>query len=195
LKVKRLVQRLHLNSQMHQKGEEQVERANKSTLVASLNQTFKTAGVIVVAHNKGLTANQVLDLRNKMAAAGASMKVAKNSLVKLALVGTDAKGIAGLFTGPTVIAYGNDPVAAPKVIADFAKGNDKFVILGGQLGITTMDANAVKALASLPSLNELRGRLIGMLQTPATRIASVVAAPASQLARVLNAYATKDTAA
>ena len=172
-----------------------MERANKSTLVASLNQTFKTAGVIVVAHNKGLTANQVLDLRNKMAAAGASMKVAKNSLVKLALDGTDAKGIAGLFTGPTVIAYGNDPVAAPKVVADFAKGNDKFVILGGQLGITTMDANAVKALASLPSLNELRGRLIGMLQTPATRIATVVAAPASQLARVLNAYATKDEAA
>jgi len=172
-----------------------VERANKSELVTSLNHVFKTAGVIVVAHNKGLTANQVLDLRNKMAAAGATIKVAKNSLVKLALDGTDAKGIAGLFTGPTMVAYGTDPVAAPKVVADFAKGNDKFVILGGQLGATTMDANAVKALASLPSLNELRAKLLGMLQTPATRIASVVAAPASQLARVLNAYATKDKAA
>ncbi len=172
-----------------------MERANKSMLVTSLNTVFKTAGVIVVAHNKGLTANQVLDLRNKMAAAGATVRVAKNSLVKLALDGTDAKGISGLFTGPTMIAYGNDPVTAPKIAAEFAKGNEKFVILGGQLGITTMDANAVKALASLPSLNELRGRLIGMLQTPATRIASVVAAPASQLARVLNAYATKDEAA
>ncbi len=168
-----------------------MEKAEKSQLVASLNATFKSAAVVVVAHNKGLTANQVLDLRNKMAAAGATIRVAKNSLTKLALEGTDAKGMMGLFTGPTMLAFANDPVAAPKVAADFAKIHEKFVLLGGALGITMMDATAVKALASLPSLNELRGRLLGMIQTPATRIAGVVAAPASQLARVLNAYATK----
>ncbi len=168
-----------------------MEKAEKSQLVASLNATFKSAAVVVVAHNNGLTANQVLDLRNKMAAAGATIRVAKNSLTKLALEGTDAKGIVGLFTGPTMLAFANDPVAAPKVAADFAKIHEKFVLLGGVLGTTMMDATAVKALASLPSLNELRGKLLGMIQTPATRIAGVVAAPAGQLARVLNAYATK----
>jgi large subunit ribosomal protein L10 len=168
-----------------------VERAEKSTLVASLHQTFKSAGVIVVAHNKGLTATQVLDLRNKMAAAGATIKVAKNSLTKLALDGTDAAGIKNLFVGPTVLAYGDDPVTAPKIAAEFAKGNEKFVLLGGALGTQILDANAVKALAALPSLDQLRAKLVGMIQTPATRIAGVVAAPASQLARVLNAYATK----
>jgi len=174
---------------------EQVERAEKTELVASLNTVFKNAAVVVVAHNKGLTVNQVNDLRNKMAQAGATVKVAKNSLAKLALVGTDASGLKNLFTGPTMLAYANDPVAAPKVAADFAKGNEKFVLLGGSLGTTTLDANGVKALASLPSLNELRAKLVGMIQTPATRIAGVVAAPAGQLARVLNAYATKDQAA
>lgn len=168
-----------------------MEKAAKSQLVSTLNGVFKNSAVVVVAHNKGLTANQVLDLRNKMAAAGATVKVAKNSLVKLALEGTDAKGITNLFTGPTMLAFANDPVAAPKVASDFAKAHEKFVVLGGALGTTTMDANAVKALASLPSLNELRAKLVGMIQTPATRIAGVVAAPASQLARVMNAYATK----
>ncbi len=168
-----------------------MEKAAKTQLVASLNTTFKSAAVVVVAHNNGLTANQVLDLRNKMAAAGATIKVAKNSLVKLALEGTDAKGIDGYLTGPTMLAYANDPVAAPKVASDFAKAHEKFVILGGTLGSTKMDANAVKALATLPSLDQLRAKLLGMIQTPATRIAGVVAAPAGQLARVLNAYATK----
>ena len=168
-----------------------MEKAEKTQLVASLNTTFKNAAVVVVAHNNGLTANQVLDLRNRMAAAGATIRVAKNSLTKLALEGTDAKGIVKLFTGPTMLAFANDPIAAPKVAADFAKAHEKFVLLGGALGTTMMDATAVKALASLPSLNELRGKLLGMIQTPATRIAGVVAAPAGQLARVLNAYATK----
>ena len=168
-----------------------MEKAEKSQLVATLNAVFKNAAVVVVAHNNGLTANQVLDLRNKMAAAGATIRVAKNSLTKLALEGTDAKGIVKLFTGPTMLAFANDPVAAPKVAADFAKVHEKFVLLGGALGTTMLDATAVKALASLPSLNELRGKLLGMIQTPATRIAGVVAAPAGQLARVLNAYATK----
>jgi len=156
---------------------------------------FSTTAVIVVAHNKGLTVNQVNDLRGRMLQAGASVKVAKNRLAKLALDGTDAAGIKGLFAGPTMVAFAADPVSAPKIAAEFAKGNDKFVILGGALGKTIMDAAAVKALAELPSLDQLRARLIGMIQTPATRIASVLRAPGGQLARVLNAYATKGEAA
>jgi large subunit ribosomal protein L10 len=172
-----------------------VERAAKKELVTTLNTVFKTTAVVVVAHNKGLTVNQVNDLRGKMAQAGATVKVAKNRLAKLALNGTDAAGIKNLFTGPTMVAYAADPVAAPKVAADFAKGNEKFVILGGALGKTIMDAAAVKALAELPSLDQLRAKLVGMIQTPATRIAGVLQAPGGQLARVLNAYATKDKAA
>ena len=172
-----------------------MERAEKKELVTTLNGVFKTAGVIVVAHNKGLTVNQVNDLRNKMAKAGATVKVAKNRLAKLALDGTDANGISNLFVGPTMVAYGADPVSAPKVAADFAKGNDKFVVLGGALGTTIMDANGVKALAELPSLDQLRGKLIGLIQAPATKIAGVLAAPAGQLARVMNAYASKSEAA
>ena len=172
-----------------------MERAEKKELVATLNQVFKSTGVIVVAHNKGLTVNQVNDLRGKMAQAGATVKVAKNRLAKLALDGTDASGIKGLFTGPTMVAYAADPVSAPKVAAAFAKANEKFVVLGGALGKTVMDANAVKALAELPSLDELRARIVGMIQTPATRIAGVLAAPGGQIARVINAHATKEQAA
>ncbi|MFM8746180.1 MAG: 50S ribosomal protein L10 [Aestuariivirga sp.] len=172
-----------------------MERAEKKELVAALNQVFKSTGVIVVAHNKGLTVNQVNDLRSRMAQAGATVKVAKNRLAKLALDGTDAAGIKDLFQGPTMVAYAADPVAAPKVASEFAKGNDKFVVLGGALGKTVMDANAVKALAELPSLDQLRGKLIGLIQAPATKIAGVLQAPAGQLARVLNAYATKNEAA
>jgi large subunit ribosomal protein L10 len=172
-----------------------VERAEKTELVATLNAVFKTTGVIVVAHNKGLTVNQVNDLRGKMSQAGATVKVAKNRLAKLALDGTDAQGIKDLFMGPTMVAYAADPVSAPKVAADFAKANEKFVVLGGALGKTILDAKAVKALAELPSLDELRARIVGMIQTPATRIAGVLAAPGGQLARVINAYATKDSAA
>jgi large subunit ribosomal protein L10 len=172
-----------------------VERAEKKELVATLNGVFTSTTVIVVAHNKGLTVNQVNDLRNKMAKAGATIRVAKNRLAKIALEGTDANGISNLFVGPTMVAYGVDPVAAPKVAADFAKINDKFVVLGGALGKTILDPAGVKALAELPSLDQLRGRLIGLIQAPATKIAGVLAAPAGQLARVFNAYATKDNAA
>ena len=164
-----------------------MERAEKKELVSTLNQVFKSTGVIVVAHNKGLTVNQVNDLRSKMSAAGATVKVAKNRLAKLALEGTDASGIKDLFKGPTMVAYAPDPVAAPKVAAAFAKANEKFVVLGGALGKTIMGPDAVKALAELPSLDELRGKLIGMIQTPGTRIAGVLAAPGGQIARVIGA--------
>ncbi len=172
-----------------------MDRAGKKELVTSLHQVFSTAGVVVVAHNKGLTVNQVNDLRAKMAQAGATVKVAKNSLAMLALDGTDAAGMKDLFKGPTMLAYANDPVTAPKVASDFAKTTDKFVILGGTLGKTIMDASAVKVLAELPSLDQLRAKIIGMIQTPATRIAGVLQAPGGQIARVINAYATKDQAA
>ncbi len=172
-----------------------MERAAKKELVATFNTVAKTTGVIVVAHNKGLTVNQVNDLRNKMSKAGATVKVVKNRLAMRALEGTDAAGIAKLFTGPTMVAYGADPVSAPKVAADFAKANEKFVVLGGALGKTTLDAAGVKALAELPSLDQLRGKIIGLIQAPATKIAGILAAPAGQLARVINAYASKDQAA
>ncbi len=176
-------------------GVRQVDRAEKRELVTSLHGVFENTGVVVVAHYQGLTVAQMSALRGRMKAAGASLKVAKNRLVKLALQGTEAEGISGLFTGPTVIAYSADPVAAPKIAVEFAKGNDKFVVLGGALGRQTLNAEGVKALATMPSLDELRARLIGMISTPATRIAGVLQAPAGQLARVFNAYAKKDEAA
>lgn len=172
-----------------------MERAEKQELVTTLNAVFESTGVVVVAHYQGLTVAQMSTLRGRMKAAGASLKVAKNRLAKLALQGTDIEHIAGLFTGPTVIAYSPDPVAAPKVAMEFAKTNDKLVILGGALGRTTLDAEGVKALATMPSLDELRARLVGMIQTPATRIAGVLQAPGAQVARVLAAYAKKDEAA
>jgi large subunit ribosomal protein L10 len=172
-----------------------VERAQKTELVTTFNAAVKTAGAIVVAHNKGLTANQVVDLRNRMAKAGATIKVVKNRLAMLALEGTDAQGISKLFTGPTMVAYAADPMIAPKVAAEFAKTHEKFVVLGGTLGKSTLDAAGVKALAELPSLDALRGKIIGLVQAPATKIAGVLAAPAGQLARVFNAYASKDKAA
>ena len=164
-------------------------------MVSGLNDVFSNAGVVVVAHYSGLTVADMTTLRSRMKAAGGSLKVAKNRLVKLALKGTDAEHISGLFQGPTVIAYSSDPIAAPKVASDFAKANEKFVILGGAFGKTNLDAGGIEALAKLPSLDELRARIVGMINTPATRIAGVLQAPAAQLARVFGAYAKKDEAA
>jgi large subunit ribosomal protein L10 len=125
---------------------------------------------------------------------GATVKVAKNRLAKIAVDGTDAAAIAALLKGPTVIAYSGDPVAAPKVATDFAKAHDKFVILGGAMGRTALNGDGVRALAALPSLDELRAKLVGLIQAPATKIAQVVNAPAAKLARVVAAYAKKDDA-
>jgi large subunit ribosomal protein L10 len=164
-------------------------------MVATLNDVFSSTGVVVVAHYSGLNVAEMSALRSRMKAAGARLKVAKNRLVKLALKGTDAEHMSGLFQGPTVIAYSDDPVAAPKVAADFAKQNQKLVILGGAMGPTHLDAGGVEALAKMPSLDELRARIVGMINTPATRVAGVLQAPAGQLARVFGAYAKKDEAA
>jgi large subunit ribosomal protein L10 len=172
-----------------------VDRAEKRELVTDLNQAFKGAGSVVVAHYAGITVAQMNDLRVKMRTAGGTVKVAKNRLAKIALQGTESESIIDLFKGQTLIAYSEDPVAAPKVASDFAKGNDKLIILGGAMGKTALDADGVKALATMPSLDELRAKLVGMISTPATRIAQVVNAPAAQLARVFGAYARKDEAA
>ncbi|VAW14452.1 LSU ribosomal protein L10p (P0) [hydrothermal vent metagenome] len=172
-----------------------MDRAQKVELVTSLNQVFQNAGVVVVAHYAGLSVKQMTELRGEMKQAGATVKVAKNRLVKLALPGTPPEGIADLFTGPTLIAYSDDPVAAPKVAVKFAKDNEKFAVLGGAMGAQVLNVEGVKALASLPSLDELRGKLVAMVQTPATRIALIAKAPAGQLARVLNAYSQKGEAA
>jgi large subunit ribosomal protein L10 len=134
-------------------------------------------------------------LRGQMKQAGATVKVAKNRIAKIALEGTDVASISDLLQGPTLIAYSSDPVAAAKVAVDFAKGNEKLVILGGAMGKTTLNPDAVKALATLPSLDELRARLVGLINAPATKIAQVVNAPAAKLARVFGAYAKRDEAA
>jgi large subunit ribosomal protein L10 len=172
-----------------------VERAEKQEFIGFLQEVFTASGVVVVAHYSGLTVAQMQNLRKQMKAAGATVKVAKNRLAKIALDGTDVASIAPLMKGPTLIAYSTDPVAAPKVAVDFAKTNDKFVILGGAMGKTSLNQDGVKALASLPSLDELRAKLIGLIQAPATKIAQVVNAPAAKLARVFGAYAKRDEAA
>ena len=171
-----------------------MDRAEKKELVATLNAVFKAANVVVVAHYSGLTVVQMQTLRRQMKQAGAAVRVAKNRLAKIALDGTDAATIAPLLKGPTLIAYSGDPVAAPKAAVDFAKTNERFVILGGAMGKTTLNVDGVKALAALPSLDELRARLVGLIQAPATKIAQVVTAPASKLARVVQAYADKSEA-
>ena len=172
-----------------------MERAEKREVVTALHDVFaKKTGVVVVAHYAGLTVADMTKLRSEMRSAGGQVKVAKNRLVKLALEGTDAKGIADLLKGPTCLAYSADPIAAPKVAVKFAKANEKFVILGGAMGTTVLDAKGVNSLADLPSLNELRGKLIGLFQAPASKIARTLNEPGAQLARVFGAYGNKEAA-
>jgi large subunit ribosomal protein L10 len=172
-----------------------VDRAAKAESITELSGVFKTANVVVVAHYNGLSVAQMQTLRKQMKLAGGHVKVAKNRLAKIALKDTDVASIGSLLKGPTVLAYSSDPVAAPKVATDFAKANEAFVILGGSMGKTALDLNGVKALASLPSLDELRGKIVGLLVSPATKIAQLVNAPAAKVARVVQAYASKSAAA
>ncbi|PCD02714.1 50S ribosomal protein L10 [Sphingomonas spermidinifaciens] len=171
-----------------------MDRSQKTEAVAELNRTFNEIAVVVVTRNLGLTVAQSTQLRTKMREAGASYKVSKNRLAKIALEGTDYAGISDLLTGPTALATSTDPVAAAKVAIDFAKTNDKLEIVGGAMGKQVLDAEGIKALASLPSLDELRAKLIGLVQAPATKLATITQAPAAQIARVLGAYAEKDAA-
>ena len=172
-----------------------MERADKRDVVAALHDAFAKTGVVVVAHYAGLSVAAMTRLRRDMRSAGGQVKVAKNRLVRLALEGTDAKGIADLLRGPTCIAYSADPIAAPKVAVKFAKVNEKFVILGGTMGLTVLDAQGISALADLPSLDELRAKLIGLVQAPASKIARTLNEPGAQLARVFAAYGKTGEAA
>ncbi|TAJ81285.1 50S ribosomal protein L10 [Reyranella sp.] len=172
-----------------------MNRSEKAEAIAELNQTFKGANLVVVTRQSGLTVAEVTDLRRKIRAAGASYKVTKNRLTLRALEGTSFTALGSLFSGPTAIAYSEDPVAAAKVVAAFAKNNEKLTIVGGALGENVLDVAGVQALATLPSLDALRGKIIGLLQAPATKVAGVLQAPAGQLARVFGAYGAKEDGA
>jgi large subunit ribosomal protein L10 len=171
-----------------------MDRAQKTEQVSALAKTLSETSVVVVTRNHGLTVSQVTDLRTKMRAAGATFKVTKNRLARIALEGSPYQPLGELLTGPIGFATSTDPVAAAKVAVDFAKTTDKFEIVGGAMGSTILDIDGVKALASLPSLDELRGRIVGLIQAPASKIAQLVNAPAGKLARVFGAYATKEAA-
>jgi large subunit ribosomal protein L10 len=168
-----------------------MDRSQKAESVASLNATFAEVGVVVITRNLGMTVAQSTALRGKVREAGATYKVAKNSLAKLAANGTAYEGITDLLTGPTAIASSVDPVAAAKAVVDFAKTTDKIEIVGGAMGTVVLNADGIKALATMPSLDEMRAKLIGLIQAPATKIAQLTTAPAAKLARVFQAYADK----
>ena len=171
-----------------------MDRSQKADLVDELKNVFTETSVVVVTRNNGLSVAQSTDLRLKMRDAGAQYKVAKNRLALIALDGTRYSPIGDLLKGPTALATSTDPVAAAKVAVDFAKTNDKFEIVGGAMGDTVLDVNGIKALAALPSLDELRAILVGLIQAPATKIARTVSEPGAQLARVFGAYAAKEAA-
>jgi large subunit ribosomal protein L10 len=171
-----------------------MDRLQKKELVSTLSDTFGTVPVVIVTRNKGLTVSQVTNLRRKAREAGASFKVSKNRLTRLALNGTVYESVGALLTGPCAITTASDPVAAAKVIANFAKDFDKLEIVGGAMGSTVLDPKGVKTLAELPSLDELRAKIIGLVNAPATKIAQLSTAPAAKLARVFGAYAAKDAA-
>ncbi|WP_338446576.1 50S ribosomal protein L10 [Pelagerythrobacter marensis] len=171
-----------------------MDRSQKTDAVAQLNAVFNEVGVVVVTRNLGLTVAQSTDLRSKMREAGASYKVAKNRLAKLALKETRYEGLEEYLSGPTALAWSEDPVAAAKAVVDFAKTTDKIEIVGGSMGGQLLDEAGVRALASMPSLDELRGTLVGLVNAPATKIARVVNEPASKLARVFGAYGAKEAA-
>jgi large subunit ribosomal protein L10 len=171
-----------------------VDRAEKKDCVAALHDVFQKTSVVVVAHYSGLTVAQMQTLRKQMREAGAAVQVAKNRLAKIALEGTEMGSIAALLKGPTLIAYSQDPVVAAKVAVAFAKDYENLVILGGAMGRTALDVEAIKSLATLPSLDQLRARIIGLIQAPATKLAQLTTAPAAKLARVVQAYSEKDAA-
>ncbi|BCX18618.1 MAG: 50S ribosomal protein L10 [Geminicoccaceae bacterium] len=169
-------------------------RAEKSQVVERLHAALAEAEVVVVTHYKGLTVKELGELRGQLRAVGGTLKVAKNRLAKRALDGTAFAGVADFLKGPTAIALAREPVGVPKALVEYARKNEKLVIVGGGLKGTVLDAAAVKALAELPSLDALRARLVGLLQAPASRLVGVLQAPGAQLARVLKAYSDKQAA-
>ena len=171
-----------------------MDRAQKAESIEALKGVFADAGAVVVTHNLGLTVADMEDLRGRLRKEGGTFKVVKNRLALKALEADEGSDYHGLFKGPVGIAYASDPVSAAKVTAQYAKDNDKFIVVGGLMGDTVLDKDAVKALATLPSLDQLRAKILGLLNAPATKVAGVLQAPAGQLARVFGAYAAKDAA-
>lgn len=169
-----------------------MNRAEKKALIENVNARLNTSEIALVVHNKGLTVAQMTELRRNMRDVGAEFKVVKNRLAKLAVKETKFEGMADMLSGPSVIATSTDPVSVAKGLVDFAKNNEKLVIIGGAFGQQRLDPKAIEALAKLPSLNELRAKIVGMLQTPATRIAGVLQAPGGQVARVIAAHAKQE---
>lgn len=168
-----------------------MNRAQKQASIESVNATLKKADIALVVHNNGLTVAQMSELRRKMREAGAEFKISKNRLAKIAAKDTKYESITELLKGPSAIATSTDPVSVAKGLVDFAKANDKLVIIGGAFGDQKLSTKEIEALAKLPSLNELRAKIVGILQTPATRIAGILQAPGGQVARVISAHATK----
>ena len=164
-----------------------MNRQEKAELIETLQTTLNASSTVVVAHQVGMTVAESSDLRGKMREAGAGFKVTKNRIAKLALKGTRYEELEGMFTGPTAIGTSEDPVAAAKALVDFAKGNDKLTIIGGSMDGKILDKAGVEALAKMPSLDELRGTLVGLIQAPAAKIARVTQAPAGKVARVIQA--------
>ena len=171
-----------------------MDRAQKPIVVEELNRVFNEVNVVIVTRNLGLTVAQSTALRLKMRDGGATYKVTKNSLAKIATKGTVYESLSELLTGPVALASSIDPVAAAKIVVEFAKANDKLEIVGGAMGSTVLDVDGVKALATMPSLDELRAKIVGLVQAPATKVVQIVQAPAGQLARVFGAYAAKEAA-
>ena len=171
-----------------------MDRAQKQESIEALKGVFAESGAVVVTHYLGLTVAEMTDLRGKLREQGAQLQVVKNTLAQKALQGTAGEAGDALFKGPVAIAFAPDPVSAAKVATQYAKDNDKFTVVGGLMGQQVLDKAAVTSLASLPSLDQLRGKIIGLLQAPATKVAGVLQAPAGQLARVMGAYAAKDAA-
>jgi len=172
-----------------------VDRTEKREFVAELNLALQATTMIVVARNGGLTVAEASDLRRKMRASGSTYRVAKNRLAHLALEGTKFDGIKSMLKGPTALAWSSDPVSVAKAAVEFARTNEKFQVVGGALGARTLSADGIKSLAELPSLDTLRAGLLGMISTPATRIAAILQAPGGQLARVFGAFARRDAPA
>jgi large subunit ribosomal protein L10 len=166
-----------------------MDRAQKKQFVENIHSNLQGAGVMVVCHYQGMTVAEISDLRRQARAAGASFQVTKNTLTKLGLKDSMFEPVSDLFTGPTAVAYSQDPVAAAKVLVDFAKNNDKVKILGGALGERRLQANDVEALAKMPSLDQLRGKILGLLVSPATKLVQLLQTPGGQVARVISAHA------
>lgn len=172
-----------------------MDRAQKAEAIETLKGVFDNAGAVVVAHYIGSTVKELEDIRGRLRAEGAKLQIVKNTLAQKAMGGRAGEGGDALFTGPVAIAYASDPVSAAKVTTDYAKSNEKFVVVGAVMGASVLDAKGVGALATLPSLDQLRARLVGLIAAPATRLATIVSAPGAGLARVVGAYAAKDGAA